>query len=217
MLRVKNLTYAHPGQPAPYVFSLIAEAGEVTAISGASGSGKSTLLDLLAGFLLPSAGSITLDRQDLLPLPPEVRPVSLLLQAESLFEHLTAARNIGLGLPAGTGKMQARAQIEAALAEVGLEGIGDQVASTLSGGQKQRVALARTLLRARPVLLLDEPFSALDDDTRASVRDLVGTLTARHAWHTILVSHHADDVAALASRRYVLDDGRLSQDGATKG
>jgi thiamine transport system ATP-binding protein len=217
MLRVENLTYSHPGQAAPYQFSLMAEPGQVTAISGPSGSGKSTLLDLLAGFLLPSAGSITLDRQDLLPLPPETRPVSLLLQAESLFEHLTAARNIGLGLPAGTSKTLARTQIDAALVEVGLEGIGDQVSNTLSGGQKQRVALARTLLRARPVLLLDEPFSALDDDTRASVRDLVGTLTARHAWHTILVSHHADDVAALASRRYVLDDGRLSQVGATKG
>lgn len=208
MLRVENLTYAHPGQVTPYVFSLTAEAGEVTAISGASGSGKSTLLDLLAGFLKPSAGSITLDQQDLVPLPPEDRPVSLLLQAESLFEHLTAGRNVGLGLPADTGKTQAR-QIDAALAEVGLEGIADQVAGTLSGGQKQRVALARTLLRARPVLLLDEPFSALDDDTRIAVRELVGTLTARHAWHTILVSHHLDDVAALASRHYALSAGRL--------
>ena len=216
MLRVENLTYAHPGQAAPYTFSFTAEAGEVTAISGPSGSGKSTLLDLLAGFLLPSAGRIDLDRQDLLPLPPEARPVSLLLQSESLFEHLTAARNIGLGLPAGLDRAQAGMQIDAALAEVGLEGIGDQVASTLSGGQKQRVALARTLLRARPVLLLDEPFSALDDDTRIAVRELVGTLTARHAWHTILVSHHADDVEALASRRYVLEGGRLSQDGGTK-
>lgn len=211
MLRVEDLTYAHPGQVAPYSFSLVAEAGEVTAISGPSGSGKSTLLDLLAGFLLPGAGHIDLDQQDLLPLPPEARPVSLLLQAESLFEHLTAARNVSLGLPSGTAKAHARMQIDGALAEVGLEGVGDQVASTLSGGQKQRVALARTLLRARPVLLLDEPFSALDDQTRVSVRELVGTLTARHAWHTILVSHHGDDVATLASRHYVLRDGRLTQ------
>lgn len=216
MLRVENLTFAHPGQATPYIFSFTAEAGEVTAISGPSGSGKSTLLDLLAGFLVPSAGRIDLDRQDLLPLPPEARPVSLLLQTESLFEHLTAARNVGLGLPAGLDRAQAAMQIDAALAEVGLHGIGHQVASTLSGGQKQRVALARTLLRARPVLLLDEPFSALDDDTRISVRELVGTLTARHAWHTILVSHHADDVEALAARRYVLEDGRLSQGGGTK-
>ena len=209
MLRVDNLTFAYPGQGTPYLFSLVADAGEVTAVSGASGSGKSTLLDLLAGFLVPSAGRIELDHQDLVPLPPEARPVSLLLQSESLFEHLTAARNVGLGLPAGIGKAQAGMQIDAALAEVGLQGIGEQVAGTLSGGQKQRVALARTLLRARPVLLLDEPFSALDDETRVAVRDLVRTLTVRHRWHTILVSHHMDDVDALASRRYTLRDGRL--------
>ncbi|QQR37197.1 ATP-binding cassette domain-containing protein [Devosia oryziradicis] len=209
MLRVENLAYAHPGQAEPYLFSFTAEAGQVTAVSGPSGSGKSTLLDLLAGFLTPSAGRIELDQQNLVPLPPEARPVSLLLQSESLFDHLTAARNVGLGLPAGTGRMEAAKQIDAALAEVGLEGIGHQVASTLSGGQKQRVALARTLLRARPVLLLDEPFSALDDETRMAVRELVGALTTRHAWHTILVSHHADDVEALASRRYVLNQRRL--------
>ena len=211
MLRVENLAFAHSGQAAPYLFGMEAHAGEVTAISGASGSGKSTLLDLLAGFLTPSAGSITLDGADLLPLPPEARPVSLLLQSESLFEHLSAAKNVALGLPAGTAKDEARRRIGAALDEVGLAGIGEQSAGTLSGGQKQRVALARTLLRARPVLLLDEPFSALDDETRVAVRDLVRELTIRHGWHTILVSHHADDVEALATRKYVLAEGRLKK------
>ncbi|UJW87250.1 ATP-binding cassette domain-containing protein [Devosia sp. SL43] len=209
MLRVDELRFAHPGQSEPYNFSFIAAPGEVTAISGASGSGKSTLLDLLAGFLTPLSGRIDLDGKDLLALPPEARPVSLLLQSESLFEHLRADRNIELGLPAHTGRSEAAARIAQVLAEVGLEDVGPQVASTLSGGQKQRVALARTLLRDRPVLLLDEPFSALDDETRVTTRDLVLTLTRRHAWHTILVSHHADDVAALASRRYRLAAGRL--------
>ncbi|MGB3336543.1 MAG: ATP-binding cassette domain-containing protein [Devosia sp.] len=210
MLRVENLTFAHPGQAQPYTFSFVANAGEVTAISGASGSGKSTLLDLLAGFLTPTAGSIDLDGQNLLPLPPEQRPLSLLLQSDSLFDHLSGAGNIALGLPRGSTKQEIREKTASVLAEVGLDGTGNQVASTLSGGQKQRVALARTLLRARPVLLLDEPFSALDDETRLAVRDLVRTLTIRHAWHTILVSHHADDVDALASRRYLLRYGRLA-------
>ncbi|MHA6690830.1 ATP-binding cassette domain-containing protein [Devosia sp. A449] len=210
MLRAENLSFAYPGQTAPYLFSFVAHPGDVTAISGASGSGKSTLLDLLAGFLTPAAGRLILDHADLLKLPPEARPVSLLLQADSLFEHLSAAHNTALGLPAGTPKPEANRLVAAALAEVGLEGIGAQVASTLSGGQKQRVALARTLLRARPVLLLDEPFSALDDETRLAVRDLVRLLTIRHRWHTILVSHHADDIAALAQRRYMLADGRLA-------
>jgi thiamine transport system ATP-binding protein len=212
VLRVDELCFAYPGTAEPYRFSLAAAPSEITAVSGASGSGKSTLLDLLAGFLTPTSGSITLDGQQLVPLPPEQRPVSLLLQSESLFEHLSAGRNIALGLPARTPKASVQQQVEAALAEVGLSGIGAQPAATLSGGQKQRVALARTLLRARPVLLLDEPFSALDDQTRAVIRDLVKTLTIRHGWHTILVSHHNDDILALASRRYHLADRKLVAD-----
>lgn len=209
MLRVEDLSFAHPGQQTPYRFTMSAAAGEVTAVSGASGSGKSTLLDLLAGFLTPRGGSVDLDGQNLLPLPPEQRPLSLLLQSESLFDHLSASRNVALGLPAHTRKPDANRRIAEALAEVGLQDLGSQIANTLSGGQKQRVALARTLLRARPLLLLDEPFSALDDETRVAVRDLVRTLTVRHGWHTILVSHHGDDIEALAGRRYVLRDGEL--------
>jgi thiamine transport system ATP-binding protein len=212
MLRVDDVTFAHAGQSEPYRFTFVAEPGQVTAISGASGSGKSTLLDLLAGFLKPVTGRIDLDGIDLVPLPPEKRPASLLLQSESLFEHLSAERNIALGLPAGTQSDAMHTAIEAALKEVGLNGIGHQIAATLSGGQKQRVALARTLLRNRPLLLLDEPFSALDDETRTIIRSLVETLTRRHNWHTILVSHHADDIAALASRHYRLAHRRLALD-----
>lgn len=211
MLRADDLTFAHPGQAGPYRFSLEAEPGQVTAISGASGSGKSTLLDLLAGFILPSGGALTLDGVGLLALPPEARPVSLLLQADNLFEHLTAEENAALGLPKGTDRKTGAIKVAAALAEVGLAGFEAKPASTLSGGQKQRVALARTLLRDRPVLLLDEPFSALDDETRKTTRDLVGELTRRHGWHTILVSHHADDIAALAGRHYRIVDGRLER------
>jgi thiamine transport system ATP-binding protein len=124
----------------------------------------------------------------------------LLLQSDNLFDHLDAGDNVQLGLPRGSGS--APGKITGALGEVGLFGLERQLAATLSGGQKQRVALARTLLRARPVLLLDEPFSALDDETRQTLRLLVGHLTRQHGWHTILVSHHADDIAALASRHY---------------
>ena len=210
MLRADGLTFAYPGQIIPYVLSMDALRGEVTAVSGPSGAGKSTLLDLLAGFASPSAGTLELDDVDLLPLPPEKRPLSLLLQSESLFEHLSVTRNIALGLPTGTPGKAVQERVEAALAEVGLAGIGGQRASTLSGGQKQRVALARTLLRDRPILLLDEPFSALDDETRQTTRDLVRMLTIRHRWHTVLVSHHVDDIEALASRRYRLADHRLT-------
>jgi thiamine transport system ATP-binding protein len=209
VLVLENLAFAHPGKAPAYCLTMSAAPGEVTAISGPSGAGKSTLLDLIAGFLRPTGGRLVLDGLDLVPLPPERRPVSILFQSETLFEHLSAARNVALGLPPGVPRPDREMRIRSALEEVGLAEIGPQRASTLSGGQKQRVALARTLLRARPVLLLDEPFSALDDETRHTVRDLVGTLTARHNWITILVSHHAEDVAALARRCYRMEAGRL--------
>jgi thiamine transport system ATP-binding protein len=209
MLVLEDLAYRHRGQQSGYSFSMTAAPGEVTAISGPSGSGKSTLLDLIAGFLVPTAGTMTLDGADLLPMPPEARPVSILFQSETLFEHLTATHNIALGLPRGTPRNKAQMKVDAALSEVRLPGVAHQRADTLSGGQKQRVALARTLLRNRPVLLLDEPFSALDDESRAATRALVKSLTSAHDWITVLVSHHQDDIAALAARRYEIQDGRL--------
>lgn len=209
MLVLDRLTYRHPGQSTGYEFSMEAPPGAVTAVSGASGSGKSTLLDLVAGFLTPLTGSLTLDGRNLIPLPPEERPVSILFQTEALFEHLTAAHNVALGLPAGTERSERASRVAQALADVGLPEVGRQRADTLSGGQKQRVALARTLLRNRSVLLLDEPFSALDDETRSATRDLVKTLTERQNWTTILVSHHVDDIAALATRTYRIAEGRL--------
>lgn len=207
MLALDEVRFAYPGQATAYSFTMEARPGEVTTVSGASGSGKSTLLDLVAGFLRPVSGTIAVDGRDLVPVPPERRPVSILFQSESLFEHLSAARNVALGLPPRASNLSRR--VAAALAEVGLSEIGPQRADTLSGGQKQRVALARTLLRDRPVLLLDEPFSSLDDDTRVAVRKLVATLTSAHNWVTVLVSHHADDVATLAQRRYRIEDGTL--------
>ncbi|UYN98222.1 MAG: ATP-binding cassette domain-containing protein [Devosia sp.] len=208
MLTADRMRFVHEGQSEGYEFSFAAEPGVVTAISGASGSGKSTLLDLVAGFLKPMSGSLVLDGVDLLPLPPEGRPVSLLLQADNLFDHLSADDNVRLGLPRNAGQ-GAGQLISNALTEVGLGRVEKQLARTLSGGQKQRVALARTLLRARPVLLLDEPFSALDDETRIAMRQTVGELTQRHGWHTLLVSHHLDDIAALAGRHYRIEQGKL--------
>lgn len=207
MLEAEHLRFTHPGATRHFDLSFVARPGEVTAVSGQSGAGKSTLLDLIAGFLTPQSGRLSLKGHELLPLPPEQRPISILFQSETLFEHLSAYQNLELGLPRGA--TDRRQKIEAALAEVGLPGVLKQRADTLSGGEKQRVALARTLLRDRAVLLLDEPFSALDDDTRETIRALVKSLTERHQWITLLVSHHVDDVEALAARRYQLRDGML--------
>ena len=203
MLALDRVTFGYGTTPT-YHFTMEAAAGEITAIRGQSGSGKSTLLDLIAGFIEPATGTIRIDGNIVNDLPPEQRPVSILFQSETLFEHLTAAHNVALGLPhADPGR------VAAALTELGLQDLANQRASTLSGGQKQRVALARTLLRNKPVLLLDEPFSALDDETRATTRALVQSLTRKQKWATVLVTHHADDISAIADRVYLLENGVL--------
>jgi len=208
MLRIENLTFAHPGQTAPYQFDLEVAPGEIVAISGTSGSGKSTLLDLVAGFLTPTNGEIALDDRSLLPLPPEERPVSILFQDNNLFDHLTVAQNIALGLQSTHGSEQAISDV---LKRVGLEGYAPRRARSLSGGQQQRVALARTLLRDKPILLLDEPFTGLDAETASSMRDLVKDLTNAKNWHVVLVSHDEDDAVFLADRRFDLSGNQLTE------
>ncbi|MEX0628727.1 MAG: ATP-binding cassette domain-containing protein [Cucumibacter sp.] len=215
MLTLDGVTFRYAPASPRWRFDLDVAPGEIVGISGTSGSGKSTLLDLIAGFLTPESGDIMLDGKSLLRLPPEDRPVSILFQTDNLFEHLTASRNLALGLP---GKLLADArqrQIATALKAVGLDDLGNRPAARLSGGQRQRVALARTLLRDRPVLLLDEPFTALDAETAAAVRAHLARLVAERGWHTILVSHDRDDLAALAHRVFILADGKLTPEART--
>lgn len=209
MLVIDAVAFAHPGQETPYRFDLEVLPGDISAVTGASGSGKSTLLDLIAGFLRPAGGTIRLDGADLTGKPPEARPVSILFQDDNLFDHLNVDANLELGLSRSMPREMRRRAMDDALQDVGLKGLGARRAANLSGGQKQRVALARTLLRDRPVLLLDEPFTGLDPDTAAAMRDLVKSLTQTRGWHTVLVSHDVDDVAALASRRYVMRNAEL--------
>lgn len=206
MLEIDSLTFRHQGGDTTYRFDMSIRPGEIVGLTGPSGSGKSTLLDLIAGFLVPSGGDIQLSGRSILPLTPEDRPVSILFQNDNLFEHLSAGANVALGL----GK-RARAddpEVTGGLDRMGLEGYANRRAATLSGGQKQRVALARTLLRNRPILLLDEPFTGLDEETAGPVRAMLAELVGAQQWHTILVSHQREDIDALAARTYTITDGR---------
>lgn len=195
-------------------FSLTVERGEQVA-TRPSGAGKSTPLNLIAGFLTPASGSLTIDGVDHTTTPPSRRPVSMLFQENNLFSHLTVAQNIGLGLNPGL-KLNAAQQekMHAIARQMGIDNLMARLPGELSGGQRQRVALARCLVREQPILLLDEPFSALDPALRRDVD--AGEHEPPAAKMTLLmVSHSVEDAARIATRSVVVADGRIARQGKT--
>jgi thiamine transport system ATP-binding protein len=192
-------------------------AGSATALIGPSGSGKSTLLNAIAGFLAPARGRILWEGRDITALPPAERPLTLLFQEHNLFSHLTSAANVGLGLRPDLRLDRAGwARVEAALAEVGLEGLGERRPGQLSGGQRQRVALARALLRGRPLLLMDEPFAALGPALRAEMLELVTRIRAEHGTTLIVATHQPEDARRIAGLTVIVDGQRAFPPRATE-
>lgn len=184
-----------------------AERGRI-AVIGPSGAGKSTLLAAVAGFVTPVSGRVLWRGQDLTPLPPAARPVSILFQDNNLFPHLTVAQNVGLGLrPDLRLTDDDRARVADSLARVGLDGKETRRPGALSGGEQGRVALARVLLRARPILLLDEPFSALGPALRAEMLDLVAEVAGESGATVLLVSHDPQDARRFADEIVVVMNG----------
>ncbi|MFT4150312.1 MAG: ATP-binding cassette domain-containing protein [Paracoccaceae bacterium] len=180
--------------------------GERVAVIGPSGAGKSTLLMAIAGFFAPTAGRMTWQGRDLGPVPPGERPVSVLFQDQNLFPHLTVERNLALGLTTRarlTAEEQGR--IARVLARVGLEGMGVRRPAELSGGQMGRAALARALLRARPVLLLDEPFAALGPALKAGMVALVNEVADETGALVLMVTHDPNDARAMGRTVLVAD------------
>lgn len=204
MLEVHNLTFAYPSNDRTWCFDFQVARGQCIAIDGPSGSGKSTLLGLLAGFLSPAAGTITWQGQHVDQLAPWQRPMTSVFQEHNLFEHLDVQTNIGLGIHPGMKLSREQKQaIQEGLARVGLAGFGERMPSALSGGQRQRVALLRALLRNQPLLLLDEPLTGLDEDTRNTLR----TMLVEHKTQGItmvLASHDEEDRQVLADSRWNL-------------
>jgi thiamine transport system ATP-binding protein len=198
-------------------FDLHVEDGECLAVIGPSGAGKSTLLALIAGFERADAGRIRIGGQDVTHQHPSVRPVTMLFQDHNLFAHLDVAANVGLGIHPGL-RLTAgdRRRVDDALAQVGLAGFAERLPSQLSGGERQRVALARSLVRDRPVLLLDEPFAALGPALRREMLDLVRALQADRKLTVLLVSHQPEDALYAATRTAFVHDGHVLQVGATR-
>jgi thiamine transport system ATP-binding protein len=182
--------------------------GARVALIGPSGAGKSTLLSALAGFLPPAGGRVLWDGQDITALPPGARPLSVLFQDQNLFPHLTVAQNIGLGLRPDLRLSPAeQARVSDALARTGLQGLGDRKPAQLSGGQIGRAALARVLLRARPLLLLDEPFAALGPALKSEMLDLVAEVAAETGATVLMVTHDPADARRFAGLTVLVADG----------
>ncbi len=212
MLRIENLTYTyhHDGVSDTYRYNLQAKTGEVIGILGESGSGKSTLLDLISGFLVADEGTIRYAGNPIGHLSPEKRPVAILFQSHNLFEHLTARENVLIGIRGKVrGNKDEEEKVFSLLESMGIADERDKPVSQLSGGQQQRVALARVLLREKPLLLLDEPFTGLDSRTRAEILHIIRTITTQHNLCTIMVTHEQHDCDAIADHVYQMENGIL--------
>ena len=195
---------------SPMHFVLQVEQGERLAIIGESGAGKSTLLNLIAGFETPTSGQILLNDCDHTQTQPAERPVSMLFQDNNLFPHLTAAQNIGLALaPSLSLNATQQQQVRGIAEKMGIEPLLSRRADQLSGGQKQRVALARTLLRDKPILLLDEPFSALDPIRRHELQQFILDICIERNLTFLMVTHQLEETKNLFTRVVEIREGKV--------
>ncbi|MDP1873299.1 sulfate/molybdate ABC transporter ATP-binding protein [Phenylobacterium sp.] len=196
--------------------SLEARQGEFLALLGPSGSGKTTLLRVLAGLERPDQGTVRFGGEDLLTMDARARRIGMVFQHYALFRHMSVAQNIAFGLevrPASTrpSRTQISARVESLLALVQLEGLGGRYPAQLSGGQRQRVALARALAIEPRMLLLDEPFGALDAKVRRDLRGWLRRIHDETGLTTIFVTHDQEEALDLADRVAILRNGRLEQ------
>jgi spermidine/putrescine ABC transporter ATP-binding subunit len=195
--------------------SLAVRRGELMTLLGPSGCGKTTLLNLVAGFLLPESGEIVIDGRRVTNIPTYRRETGIMFQSYALFPHMNVAENVGYGLRMRRlPKPEIARRVRDALALVKLEGVNDRKPRQLSGGQQQRVALARALIIRPKVLLLDEPFSALDRNLRAAMQVELKDIQRKLGVTTIFVTHDQGEALSLSDRIAVIAEGRIRQLGA---
>ncbi len=191
-------------------FDVSVAAGALVAVMGPSGAGKTTLLNLIAGFERPESGRVLIGGRDMTDVPPAARPVSMIFQENNLFAHLDVETNVGLGLePSGRLSAAQRRRVAEALASTGLSGLNRRRPGELSGGQRQRVAIARALLRDRPVMLLDEPFAALGPALRAEMLELIAGIHRERGFTVVMVTHRPQDARAIAETALFISAGRV--------
>jgi sulfate transport system ATP-binding protein len=194
--------------------SLAIASGSLTALLGPSGSGKSTLLRIIAGLERPDEGSVSIHGDDATGLPPQERGVGFVFQHYAAFKHMTVRDNVGFAMKIRKRPKQAiRAKVDELLQLVQLDGLADRYPSQLSGGQRQRMALARALAAEPRVLLLDEPFGALDARVRKELRAWLRKLHEEMPVTTVLVTHDQEEAMDVADRVAVMNEGRIEQTG----
>jgi sulfate transport system ATP-binding protein len=197
--------------------SLAVRDGSLTALLGPSGGGKSTLLRVIAGLEQPDTGRVMIAGEDATPQPPQRRNVGFVFQHYAAFKHMTVRKNVAFGL---TIRKRPKDEIEARVNEllklVHLEGFADRYPSQLSGGQRQRMALARALAVQPRVLLLDEPFGALDATVRKELRAWLRRLHDEVHVTTVFVTHDQEEAMEVAEQIVVLNDGRIEQVGSPR-
>ncbi len=186
--------------------------GEFFALLGPSGCGKTTLLRMLAGFEAPSAGAILLDGENIIAVPPYLRPVNMMFQSYALFPHLSVEGNVAFGLKQERlGRDEIRRRVYEVLDLVQLNGYGKRKPEQLSGGQRQRVALARCLVKQPKILLLDEPLGALDKKLREQTQFELMNIQEKLGITFVVVTHDQEEAMTVASRIAVMDHGRIAQ------
>ncbi|MDB1144986.1 MAG: ATP-binding cassette domain-containing protein [Alcaligenaceae bacterium] len=199
-------------------FDIHIPKSERVVLIGPSGSGKSTCLNLIAGFLNPTKGTMTLNHQKVfehtqdkeIALSPAQRPVSMLFQTNNLFDHLTVLENLALGI---NGRLKLNPEehekAQQMLTRVELNGFESRYPQELSGGQQQRVAIARTFLRTHPIILMDEPFSSLDEGLRHEMKELMNELILENQRTLVMVSHHPKEILDVIDTVYEMHNGTL--------
>jgi sulfate/thiosulfate transport system ATP-binding protein len=218
-IRVDCVSKSFSAYPALEDVSLTIRNGEFVALLGPSGSGKTTLLRILAGLEVPASGQVLFGKKDVTKQKPSSRGIGFVFQNYALFGHMTVAENIAFGLnvmsrAARPHREAIRHRVDELLQLVQLPGLGKRYPSQLSGGQRQRVALARALARNPRILLLDEPFGALDAKVRRELRDGLRKIHDELELTSIFVTHDQDEAFGLADRVALLNQGRIEQFGS---
>lgn len=217
-IEVRNLSKAFSGVPVVRDVSFTVEEGQLVALLGPSGGGKSTILRIVAGLEDPDAGSVTLGDRRVERVPARERGIGFVFQHYALFPHMTVADNIGFGLkvrkqPPG----EVARRVEEMIALVGLQGLGERYPHELSGGQRQRVALARALAPSPRVLLLDEPFGAVDAKVRHDLRTWLRRLHDNVGVTSVFVTHDQSEALEIADRVIIVHHGRIEQNDTPEG